>query len=887
MILFLSALMFALISIGYLVFSNWFFSARNITENMANLMNENIYNQIYNILHTPEHMNDMYYGFIQNGVVDLSDDKERDIFFVRALSAHSEEVYSFSFGSTLGEYYGARRNEKGEIEIMKNNAETGGNSWYYSISPDMTPNKLVLQAGQFDPRTREWYQAAEETRDHVFSPIYEHFVMQDLTISSARPIYNDDGILQGVLGTHMLLSGLGAYLDEAASEYNGYAVIIEENTGDLIANSIEIDNFTVLGDGTFKRKNIREIKNSEIIQAYEQYKSAGTSNFMQEGKKENYYMNMKRIHMEGLDWVVVAAIPEGLLISPVVSNIHMTVYLSAAILLLLLLLYYSVTGKFLKPVGGLLNATEAFSNGDLSQRAPVVRNDEFGRISVGFNKLADKMQFLVNNLETAVKERTEELHVANKSLEENKKHLRLILDTAAEGIYGNDKDGNCTFCNISCINILGYAVEEELLGKNMHMLIHHSKADGKPYPLSECKILQSIREGKGIHVDDDVFWKADGTFFKVEYRSYPQIMNEDIIGSVVTFTDITERKKREERIKYLSYHDTLTGLYNRRYFVENRSKIDNADNLPLSIIFADINGLKMTNDIFGHAAGDSLIKKSSGIIKQSCRESDIVARVGGDEFIILLPKTEHAEVQKILARIRSSFSEEKVEAIKCSISIGADTKTSINQSIEEVIANAENVMYKDKTINRKAVNAGIIDTIIQTLHSRSPGEKQHSEDVSELCGAIGTALNLTDTEINKLKRAGYLHDIGKIVLDNETLIEGAFEEDDIEKMRQHSIVGYRLLNIFDDTVDLAEYVYNHHERWDGKGYPGGIKGKEIPLISRIISVAETYERVLRREATKNPKSKEKAIQVIKDGSGKQFDPMIAKLFVRMMESSDK
>ncbi|MGI6085682.1 MAG: HD-GYP domain-containing protein, partial [Acetivibrionales bacterium] len=101
------------------------------------------------------------------------------------------------------------------------------------------------------------------------------------------------------------------------------------------------------------------------------------------------------------------------------------------------------------------------------------------------------------------------------------------------------------------------------------------------------------------------------------------------------------------------------------------------------------------------------------------------------------------------------------------------------------------------------------------------------------------------------------------------------------------IVGYRLLNLFDNTLDLAEYVYNHHERWDGKGYPSGLKGEEIPLISRIISVAETYERILRREATSNPQSKEKAVQEIKDGSGTQFDPMVVGEFVRMIEEKTK
>jgi diguanylate cyclase (GGDEF)-like protein/putative nucleotidyltransferase with HDIG domain len=350
---------------------------------------------------------------------------------------------------------------------------------------------------------------------------------------------------------------------------------------------------------------------------------------------------------------------------------------------------------------------------------------------------------------------------------------------------------------------------------------------------------------------------------------------------VITFTDITDRRKREEKINYLSYHDTLTGLYNRQYFTESLAKLDRAENLPLSVIFADINGLKMTNDIFGHAAGDALIKKSSEILVQSCRASDMVARLGGDEFIILLPNTEHEQVKRIITRIRSGFAKIKVEAIKCSLSIGSDTKSKVHEPIEDIIANAENEMYWDKLMHRKEVNRDMIDTIIDTLHSENPEEKQHSEVVSQLCGEMGAAFGMADPEISRLKQAGYLHDIGKIVLDKSSLAEDV----DKENMKQHVIGGYRILHLFDDTLDLAEYVYNHHERWDGKGYPKGLKGEEIPKISRIISIAETYERVLRREG--GSEGKKKALQVIQDGAGKRFDPQIAELFIQMMEANNE
>ncbi|AGL02854.1 diguanylate cyclase [Desulfoscipio gibsoniae] len=874
-------------SIGYLIFNNWFSSARQTTESIAEELNESIYNQIYSFIHVPSQINEANHKIIANGILDINDERLRDKFFVGVLSSRDDEIYSFSYGTADGEYYGARRNEKGVIEIMRNNAGTRGNSWYYSVNDDMTAGDLAVQAGKFDPRTRAWYKAAVETGSPTFSPIYKHFVMDDLTVSFACPIYNKLGELQGVLGTHMLLTDIGTYLKNAVSKYNGYAVILEKGSNTLIANSMGIDNFAVLPDGTLERHSLDKVEDSDFKQAYKKYTVHQDPNFLYEGKDQNIYINVKEIHMEGLDWVVISAIPEGLLITPVVQSIHLTVLLTALALLISLVIYMIITGRLLKPMNNLLRVSEALSSGDLTKRVDIVRNDEIGRISESFNRVADKMQFLINNLEAAVKARTEELHKANADLEENKNQLQLILDSTAEAIYGMDLNGECTFCNISCIKLLGYNSQDELLGKNMHHQIHHTRRDGTPFPIDECRIFQSIKQGKGFEADDEVFWRADGISFDVEYHSYPQIKNGEIIGGVVTFMDITERKQKEAEIQYLSCHDTLTGLYNRRCFEDNRIKIDNPDHLPLSVIFADINGLKMTNDIFGHAAGDELIKKSAEILVRSCRENDIVARVGGDEFIILLPNTSEKNAEKVISRIKSEFLDARVAAIKCSISLGLDTKRSPDQSLDEIMTDAENAMYQDKTMNRKSIKMDIIDNIIETLHSRSARERLHSIAVSEFCSEIGSVLQLSELEINKLKRAGYMHDIGKITLDARLLSKEALAAEEFEEIRQHSVVGYRILNLFDDTLDLAEYVYSHHESWDGSGYPRGLKGEQIPLIARIISIAETYERVLNRGNLSILESKKKAIETIKEGAGKQFDPAIAELFAQMMDDNNR
>lgn len=474
-------------------------------------------------------------------------------------------------------------------------------------------------------------------------------------------------------------------------------------------------------------------------------------------------------------------------------------------------------------------------------------------------------------------ERRLELEKANIELQENKDKLQLILDSAAEGIYGIDKNGICTFCNTRCVEMLGYNDYTELIGKNMHEMTHHRNKNGSLIPADRCKIYQTLITGEGTHAEDEVFYRADGTMFDVEYFSYPQFQNGELVGAVVTFMDITERKKSEEDIKYLSYHDSLTGLYNRMFFEEELKRLNTKRNLPLSIIMGDVNGLKLTNDVFGHTFGDMLLKKAAETLRTQCRADDIISRIGGDEFVILLPKTEKEEAESIMKRIQDAFSKEKIAALRGSMAMGCDTKFLMDQDIIHVLKNAENKMYMQKTLNRSSIDEEFINTIMETLYARSPKEKEHSEIVSEMCVATGKEIGLSDSELRKLKEAGRFHDIGKIILDDGLLNKNIpLSPKEKKEMRMHCLTGFRILNSFEGTVDLAESILAHHERWDGSGYPKGLKGVEIPLLARIIAVAEAYDAM----TGKKGKTPEEAVHDLKELAGSKFDPEVVSAFIK-------
>jgi putative nucleotidyltransferase with HDIG domain len=221
------------------------------------------------------------------------------------------------------------------------------------------------------------------------------------------------------------------------------------------------------------------------------------------------------------------------------------------------------------------------------------------------------------------------------------------------------------------------------------------------------------------------------------------------------------------------------------------------------------------------------------------------------------------------------------------MSLGCDTKTDVKEDIERVLINAEKNMYRQKTLNVRMVNSDIINTIIATLFAKTGRERKHSIEVADLCQNFGEYINMPEEELKKMRTAAYLHDIGKVVFSPQQILNSnKLCDDKRNELRAHPLIGYRILNSFDNTVDLADIVLAHHEHWDGTGYPKGLKGEEIPPLARIISIAECYERVLNGKDESEPGDKESALKFITDRSGICFDPKVVDSFIDFIKISE-
>ncbi len=344
------------------------------------------------------------------------------------------------------------------------------------------------------------------------------------------------------------------------------------------------------------------------------------------------------------------------------------------------------------------------------------------------------------------------------------------------------------------------------------------------------------------------------------------------------------RNIAEERIHHLSFHDSLTNLYNRSYLEQEMKRLETPRQLPISLIMADLNGLKLINDTYGHEKGDGVLIKAALVLKDSCRQEDIVARWGGDEFVILLPQTSLEDALLMCRRIKVQSQNSYTEELPLSMALGAAVKTTETETLTDTLREAEDNMYKHKLTESRSTKNTLLQALLKTLAEKSFETEAHTRRMQQVAQMIGERLNLTDTELARLKLLITLHDIGKINIAEEILTkEGSLTEEEWEAIRRHPEIGFRIARATEEFAHVAEDIYAHHERWDGFGYPRGLKGDDIPLLARITAIADAYE-VMSYGRPYKEKMIRKEIQAeLARCSGHQFDPELIKVFLPLLE----
>lgn len=460
-----------------------------------------------------------------------------------------------------------------------------------------------------------------------------------------------------------------------------------------------------------------------------------------------------------------------------------------------------------------------------------------------------------------------------------KEKLYATLIAVGEGVIAVDKNGFIDYMNPVAEKLTGwiYGDSKELHFEKIFKMYNKETKQKIDNPVQTVLELKKI-----VKLTDNILLMSkDGSNRLIENIASP-IKDEtgDILGVVLVFRDVTKQRERRNQIENLSYCDHLTGLFNRRYFEESINKLDIESNLPLSFVFADVNGLKTINDVFGHDIGDKLIKTVAKNIKDGCRSEDIVSRIGGDEFVMILPRTDSLMADDIVKRIIKKLDNEKIMNIDISVAFGIGTKENKDESSTEILVQAEEFMYKKKISVKSNKRSAVINSIYKTLMSKSKKEAKHSNQVSLICEIMGKILKMDEYEVKELKTAGKFHDIGKIAIDESILSKsGKLTETQWHSMKQHTEIGYRLLGTSSEYYNISNFVRSHHEKWDGTGYPRNLKGEEIPIESRIIAIVDAYDRMISEKNDGKVLSLDEVIDEFKNKSGTYFDPKLVKIFI--------
>ncbi len=480
----------------------------------------------------------------------------------------------------------------------------------------------------------------------------------------------------------------------------------------------------------------------------------------------------------------------------------------------------------------------------------------------------------------------DELEIQEKTHNEIKKSeekFRDLTEMLPEMVFEVDKDCKFTFINKKGIEMLGYSREELINKQTICQLISYSEQK-KVSPGTKQLFQEEKNYPQGYYLIG-----KDEVIIPIEIHG-SAIKNN--AGKVIGFRGIvlntTEQKEYEDKIKYLSFHDKLTDLYNRAYFEEELKRLNHKRNLPISIIIGDVNNLKMINDTFGHQHGDRLLCKISRVLQSCFRKSDVISRWGGDEFSIILPHTSREKGITIINRISQECQKKSTLTLPLSISMGIATKTIMSENINAIVREAESKMYRYKLIDKQTSDSSIITSLERALQQRKYETKEYRKGFIDCAIKFGEVLQLEKRQLNDLKLLAMICDIGKIAVSEAIILKkGWLSEIEWEEIRKHPEVGFRIARSSPELTNIAEAILYHHEFWDGNGYPQKIKGKDIPLLSRIIHIVNAYQAMTHERPYRQAMKKEDAIQELKKFQGSQFDPELTDKFIEMVSEPQK
>ncbi len=724
-------------------------------------------------------------------------------------------------------------------------------SLYYGSSE----NKMINASGWkppagFDLTQRPWYQEAALQKQLIYTGVFLNASKDKWIVTIAMPVFGEDGTLAGVVGGDLDVNTVIRQIQGEAGRIGGYAFVLDSKGKLIRQGESEAD----LGNG-LKALNV----DFERIVGKKGLEKLNGPSF-------NGFFAYTPIRDTG--WTL------GNLVSlkaayPHYKHMLMTSLILVAALAVVFMVFIRLQKKhFLSPLFQLESGINAINP----------EKDRTYRINLAPDAGLDTLAATINAMLDKVERQLDQLQRMDSQLKISEERWKFALEGSGAGVWDINFSTQEINYSDSYKQMLGYSANDHIDEfSKLFTLIHPDDAERV-----RAEVEKHFRKEIACYTTEHRVRCKDGSYKWILDRGKVMVWRDDgePLRMVGTHSDIDERKKAEEEILYLSYHDKLTGLFNRAYFEAELKRLDDEGLLPISIIMGDLNGLKMANDVFGHATGDRLLKTMADIFVKAAEDKGSVSRIGGDEFAIILPSATVDFANAIVTKIKNACKNVAADIIQPSVALGVGVKEHPDQDVDMLYKQAENMMYNNKLVESQSTRSSIISSLRKTLEEKTHETEAHGQRLRSHAMAIGKIIGLHDNQLNELELLALLHDIGKIAIPDSILEKkGKLTEDEWVIMRKHCEIGYRIAVSTPELAMVANGILHHHERWDGGGYPQALKEKEIPLSSRIIAVADAFDAMTSDRPYHRAIPQEEAVKELERCAGTQFDPKIIEIFI--------